>query len=111
VLEYLDLQDLVQKRKDGESKTMEKLVEVVEDVFVKGEMETDKMCVDVGLGLFVELKPDEARKFIKKRIENINMKLATRKEEVLRIEALKDQFLKQYEMLKNVESGMQNIGC
>lgn len=62
------------------------------------------------MGLIVELSHEEAAEFIPKKIELLNNRITRLEKEVLSIEQLKNQFLQQFEMLQNVNSGMVNIG-
>lgn len=69
------------------------------------------MILDLGLGLVVEFSPEEVEKFVPEKIRLLNDRILTVEAEVQNIERLRLQFHTQYEMLQNVNSGMQNLGA
>ena len=72
---------------------------------------TEKFILDVGLGLIVELSPEEAQKFVPERVRLLEDRISNVEKEIQSIESLRLQFHTQYEMLQNVNSGMQNLGA
>lgn len=66
--------------------------------------------MDIGLGLTVHLKPEEAKRVLPKIISNLEKKISRREDEVIEIERLRNNFLKQLELYESVQEGMVNVG-
>lgn len=71
---------------------------------------TEEMYLEIGLGLTVQLSPEEAGKILPKIKKDLELKIERREKEILGIEKLRQGFLKQLELYENMQDGMVNVG-
>lgn len=72
--------------------------------------DTNEICLEIGLGLIIPLKAEEAQNTLPKIKENIRLKITRLENDVVGIERIRQGFLKQFELYENMDDGMVNMG-